>query len=1026
MTGLVLLTVALVLQAAPPAGPASDDAGAEIFRLERESAAALSGTAGQSHTGSGIAQKADAGAFDPLLSDAMRNDAWLHDLCFIDAQRGWAVGDRGVIWHTDDGGRTWAGQDSGVGCSLRSVCFINEREGWAGGGFSHPYTHTSSGVLLWTRDGGRHWHRDTRAMLPALRQIRFFDEKQGFALGNSSAMFPGGVLLSHDGGRSWIPSCGGTAGWTTGEYIDARTVMLAGRNGSLATIRQGDLVPCAAAEGTLQAFRQMRLVAPPFAWLVGDGGLAMFTTDLGAHWQRPPALPRDLAAMLDFSALAVRGPKCWIAGSPGSRVLHSPDGGRTWQALPTPTRLPLTAMTFADDQHGWAAGAMGTIIATDDGGQTWSRQRAGGARAAILGLFGQEEDVPLELIARLSGNEGYLSAIDVLCRRDVETPSRDESHVADRIHDAVVSVGGCGAETAWQFPVRQAGLQLSEKQIVEGWDRFHGGRGLDELQAHVVRQIRLWQPEVIVTHAAGRGGDDAADQLIGQAVSEAIEKAADPSCFPAQIAQLGLEPWRVKKVYASLPTGSRGAVDVIAEQWAPRLGRSLADVAASAHALLDDRYRSTPAMLGFRPLSAGTGSMPGHGDFLAGIALATGGEARRQLTEVPAGNLEMLQRGALRRRHAQAILDRAEHDPQTAVKLLAQAGDLTRGLDAGSAAWIVYRLADGYAHSGHGDMAAEMYQLLLEQYPYNPHCRPALVWLVQYYASGEAAEFAHGAPLSGGSGKPGSRLERAVVLAGQIERMWPDLFAQPAVRFPLAAAYRQQGLSQQAQRLYMMQSRGADRDAWWACAQGEIWLAQPKGPSPKPTARCSVAAVKPRLDGKLDDAVWQHAAPLVLQSSLHDDADWPAVVMLAHDAEFLYIAVNCRQAPGVAYEEAAGPRVRDSDLSAHDRVDLLIDIDRDYATYYQLTIDHRGWTNDRCCGDSTWDPAWFVAARTAGGAWTAEAAIPLSQLVGRRIAPGTVWAIGVQRTAPGAGFQSWTTPAATQIVPEGFGHMVFE
>jgi len=67
-----------------------------------------------------------------------------------------------------------------------------------------------------------------------------------------------------------------------------------------------------------------------------------------------------------------------------------------------------------------------------------------------------------------------------------------------------------------------------------------------------------------------------------------------------------------------------------------------------------------------------------------------------------------------------------------------------------------------------------------------------------------------------------------------------------------------------------------------------------------------------------------------------------------------------------------------------------------------------------------------VAARTAGGAWTAEAAIPLRQLVGRRIAPGTVWAIGVQRTVPGVGFQSWTTPAATRIAPEGFGHLVFE
>ena len=124
----------------------------------------------------------------------LRNDAWLHDVCFIDAACGWAVGDRGVIWHTDDGGRNWQLQDSGTSCSLRSVWFVNPQHGWAAGGFSHPYTHTSSGVVLLTRDGGRHWFHDPKLLLPALRQLRFFDQRQGWAVGNSSAMFPAGVF----------------------------------------------------------------------------------------------------------------------------------------------------------------------------------------------------------------------------------------------------------------------------------------------------------------------------------------------------------------------------------------------------------------------------------------------------------------------------------------------------------------------------------------------------------------------------------------------------------------------------------------------------------------------------------------------------------------------------------------------------------------------------------------------------------------------------------------------------------------
>ena len=56
------------------------------------------------------------------------------------------------------------------------------------------------------------------------------------------------------------------------------------------------------------------------------------------------------------------------------------------------------------------------------------------------------------------------------------------------------------------------------------------------------------------------------------------------------------------------------------------------------------------------------------------------------------------------------------------------------------------------------------------------------------------------------------------------------------------------------------------------------------------------------------------------------------------------------------------PRQRDADLSAHDRVTLRLDVDRDYTTAFELVVDHRGWTHDACWNDATWNPKWFVAA----------------------------------------------------------------
>ena len=69
-------------------------------------------------------------------------------------------------------------------------------------------------------------------------------------------------------------------------------------------------------------------------------------------------------------------------------------------------------------------------------------------------------------------------------------------------------------------------------------------------------------------------------------------------------------------------------------------------------------------------------------------------------------------------------------------------------------------------------------------------------------------------------------------------------------------------------------------------------------------------------------------------------------------------------------------------------------------------------------------PDWFVAAETKDDTWTVEAAIGLDQLTGRYPRAGDVWALGAQRVVPGLGFQSWSAPASTDILPEGFAGLL--
>lgn len=968
---------------------------------------------------------------DVPVPAAWREDALLWDVEFVDALRGWAVGDRGAIWHTEDGGQTWALQESGVNCPLRSVCFLDATRGWAVGGCWLPFDSGSRGVLLRTEDGGRKWTLETRLPLPGLRQVEFFSPALGYALCEPSGMHASGVLLTDDGGRSWDPLPGATLhGWQTADFLDPGNGALAARNGALAAVNRGLLGGANAPSSGLRRPRQLRLSLDGHGWLVGEGGLILGSDDAGANWHPVAERLPAWCDGFDWHTVEVRGPHCWIAGSPGSVVVHSGDGGRSWQPQATGQPLPIHSLSFLDDTHGWAVGAFGTVLATDDGGASWRRLRGGGTQAAVLGFYAEPADVPLELLARLSANDGLLSVVGLIARRDLDLDLPSQAETPDRGHEALVASGAGYVSSAWQFPLRQRGIPFSAERIVAGWDRANAGSGLDLLEEHLVRQIRLWRPEVVLVPGTPARDTHPESTLIDEAVLSAVDKAANAAIFPRQIEREGLAIWRVKKVYAALPDGEPGTAEITTAQLAPFLGRSLADHVALPRTLVERNLDPPPATLGFQLLANALPQNAGEGDFASGLTLETG-VARRDNGAPPAQSLEWLSRTAQKNRNAQAILARAGGGSAAGAQLAAQVEDLLGGLPPSEAGCLLFQLAERYYRSGQWTLAAETYGLVAGRYPDHPLAAPAMMWLAQYWSSGEAGWRAErgqaqavAETLEELAGSP--RLAKASTLGAYLEQHHPLLHGDPRIRFPLAAADRGLGQARQAERFYLSQLRGRPRDAWRACAEGESWLSLPQAEGPKPAIRCTLATAHPYLDGKLHDEVWQRARPIALLSALLDDAGWPAVARLAYDDEFVYLAVECRRAEGVEYLSGDSPRPRDPNLAKHDRVDFFLDLDRDGATCYRLTVDHRGWTGEDCWGDASWDPQWFVASGGDERSWTAEAAIPLEELCGLRPGGQTVWSLGVQRVVPGAGLQSWTAPATVEPLPAAFGYLMFE
>jgi hypothetical protein len=136
--------------------------------------------------------------------------------------------------------------------------------------------------------------------------------------------------------------------------------------------------------------------------------------------------------------------------------------------------------------------------------------------------------------------------------------------------------------------------------------------------------------------------------------------------------------------------------------------------------------------------------------------------------------------------------------------------------------------------------------------------------------------------------------------------------------------------------------------------------------------------------------------------------------------------VSCQKAPAGEYSKEARPRVADEDVTQDDYVTLMLDIDRDYATWWQLSFDHRGRPAESCFGDRTWNPQWYVAAGGDDQFWTVEAAIPLAELSPQKPQVRDVWAAGIQRIIPSHNLQSFSHPSGVEVRPEGFGLLVFE
>jgi photosystem II stability/assembly factor-like uncharacterized protein len=822
----------------------------------------------------------------------------------------------------------------------------------------------------------------------------------------------------------------------------------------------------------------------PNAYAAGDGGAVLSSADGGKSWGFVNlGLPPAALACCDFRCVAAFGTHVWVAGRPGGIVLHSGDGGKTWETQKTELAVPINGLFFLTDQVGWMAGDLGCVFGTTDGGKTWRVLRSGGQRAAVLFLHASPRTTPLDVAAVLGHGDGYLCAAVGLMSADPATSDPKKAGEAARVRAAMRFAGGATGDVGWAFPVAAHAAGLPPRELLASWDPAHGGKAAEQLLRQAVLAIRMWQPEVILTDPATTGGA-ATDALVVHAANEAFKQAADPNCFPEQVTVLGLKPWEAKKLYA-LTTGAKG-VPVLLDQsvYHAALADSPKDFTETATRVLADDSAVTDRRA-FVLVAHRLQGAEQHAGLMDGITLARGGAARRP--EEPAATLdpaavEEKKKYAQCRRRLEGLATVTDPEFAGADKVVGLLGAELKKMPDDVAARTAHAVATRFAREGKWAEAREVYGLVSLQYPGHPLATDAFRWLLCYHASSETrrrTEIQQKLLFKNVTFEPRPDAGRVVAASGtatntaapavqedvyrmyspeavvrwhqaclelepKLEAFGPVYARDPAAWLCLLAARRHVGKHADAVsfvRDYFKHNPGAATinpgvDPWRDCLAAELWMTDRGMISvpPKPLGVARHTDTRPLLDGKLDDACWQEVKPLHLTpaAGTGERADevkafgeaFKTEARFAYDDQYLYVAVSCSHPAGMKADPVTR-RTRDANLAGHDRVDILLDLDRDYQTYYRFQIDHRGCLAEDCWGDPTWNPKYFVAFHSTETGWAAELAIPLVELTGDRPSNGRTWAANVTRLVPGKGLQAWSGPADDTPRPEGMGLLQF-
>ncbi len=199
----------------------------------------------------------------------------LNSVSFYGENEGFAVGNKGCILHTTDGGDNWEKMDSPTNKNLFGVYCLGIQQTIAVG---------AGGIILKRTSPSLNWTIVTEGSFHILYDVQFINQDEGFICGQF-----GTILRSSNGGNSWTELSTNTMASFRGlDFPEPGSILAVGEAGAMLKSSDNGSTWSVLPAPVTQIFFDIHFLSPQLGFMCGSKSSILRTTNGGVRFTKEP------------------------------------------------------------------------------------------------------------------------------------------------------------------------------------------------------------------------------------------------------------------------------------------------------------------------------------------------------------------------------------------------------------------------------------------------------------------------------------------------------------------------------------------------------------------------------------------------------------------------------------------------------------------------------------------------------------------------------------------------------------------